>query len=130
MKKLLLTAAIVLVLALAGCGTKKKASGEDSKNVTINIGIQQSLGPLMLAQNQNGLKKNLKIGVNVKWTEFQSGPPQFEGLASGHLDFGQVGNSPVISGQGADIPFLEIANSSDGLKGNAILVGKTARLKA
>jgi len=46
------------------------------------------------------------------------------------LDFGQVGNSPVISGQGADIPFLEIANSSDGLKGNAILVGKTSKIKS
>jgi sulfonate transport system substrate-binding protein len=131
MKKLLLTAAIVLVLALAGCGTKEKASGEDSKNVTVNIGIQQSLGPLMLAQNQKWFEKEFKkIGVNVKWTEFQSGPPQFEGIASGHLDFGQVGNSPVISGQGADIPFLEIANSSDGLKGNAILVGKNSKIKS
>ncbi|MCG0056715.1 hypothetical protein L6R34_30565, partial [Escherichia coli] len=92
--------------------------------------IQKSLGPLMLAQNQNWFEKELKkIGVNVKWTEFQSGPPQFEGLASGHLDFGQVGNSPVISGQGADIPFLEIAKSSDGLKGNAILVGKNSKIK-
>ena len=93
MKKLLLTAAIVLVLALAGCGTKEKASGEDSKNVTINIGIQQSLGPLMLAQNQKWFEKEFKkIVVNFKWTEFQRGPPQFEGLESGHLDFGQVGH--------------------------------------
>ena len=35
----------------------------------------------------------------MKWTEFQSGPPYFEAIASNRLDFGEVGNSPVISAQ-------------------------------
>ena len=29
----------------------------------------------------------------MKWTEFQSGPPYFETIASNRLDFGEVGNS-------------------------------------
>ncbi|MCY9452210.1 aliphatic sulfonates ABC transporter substrate-binding protein, partial [Bacillus haynesii] len=46
-------------------------------------------------------KEFAKEGIKVKWTEFQSGPPQFEGLAADKLDFSQVGNSPVIAGQAA-----------------------------
>lgn len=65
-----------------------------------------------------------KEGIKVKWTEFQSGPPQFEGLAADKLDFSQVGNSPVISGQAAGISFKEIGLSQDGLKANGILVKK------
>ncbi len=41
----------------------------------------------------------------MKWTEFQSGPPYFEAIASNRLDFGEVGNSPVISAQAAGIGF-------------------------
>lgn len=44
----------------------------------------------------------------MKWTEFQSGPPYFEAIASNRLDFGEVGNSPVISAQAAGIEFTEI----------------------
>lgn len=39
----------------------------------------------------------------MKWIEFQSGPPYFEAIASNRLDFGEVGNSPVISAQAAGI---------------------------
>ena len=30
-------------------------------------------------------------------------------MAANRLDFGNVGNSPVVAGQAADIPFKEIA---------------------
>ncbi|MDI5790986.1 hypothetical protein PO124_29070 [Bacillus licheniformis] len=53
----------------------------------INIGVQQSLSPLLLAKEKAGLKRVRKEGIKVKWTEFQSGPPQFEGLAADKLDF-------------------------------------------
>ena len=45
------------------------------------------------------------------------------------LDFGTVGNSPVISAQGADIPFTEIALTQDGTKANAILVQNDSPIK-
>lgn len=61
--------------------------------------------------------------------EFQSGPPQFEGLAANQLDFSQVGNSPVIAGQAAGIDFKEIGLSQDGLKANGILVNKNSEIQ-
>ncbi|MEA5632408.1 aliphatic sulfonate ABC transporter substrate-binding protein, partial [Bacillus velezensis] len=70
-----------------------------------------------------------KEGIKVKWVEFQSGPPQFEGLAADKLDFSQVGNSPVIAGQAAGIDFKEIGLSQDGLKANGILVNQNSGIQ-
>ena len=63
----------------------------------------------------------------MKWTEFQSGPPYFEAIASNRLDF-EVGNSPVISAQAAGIGFTEIANTSYARKGTGILVQKDSKI--
>ena len=95
------------------------------------MGIQQSLGPLLLAKEKGWFEEEFaKVGVKVNWTVFQSGPPHFEAMAANRLDFGAVGNSPVVAGQAADIPFKEIAVSSYGLKGNAILVQKESPIKS
>lgn len=123
-----------MLILLAGCSasetSKKEANAKEGK-VTVNIGIQQSLGPLLIAQKQGWFEEAFaKVGAEVKWTEFQSGPPHFEAMASNRLDFGQVGNSPVVAAQAADIPFKEISNSSDGLKANAILVQKNSSIKS
>ncbi|WP_261383689.1 aliphatic sulfonate ABC transporter substrate-binding protein, partial [Bacillus paralicheniformis] len=112
------------LMLLAGCSAAQSSGGGgDLKE--INIGVQQSLSPLLLAKEKGWFEKEFaKEGIKVKWTEFQSGPPQFEGLAAGKLDFSQVGNSPVIAGQAAGIDFKEIGLSQDGLKANGILVKK------
>lgn len=120
---------IISSLLLAACSAK--TSGEEQELKEINIGIQQSLSPLWIAREKGWFEEAFeKEGIKVKWTEFQSGPPQFEGLAAGKLDFSQVGNSPVIGGQAADVPFKEIALSQDGLKANAILVKKGSSIQS
>lgn len=127
MKKWLFTFAAVLLLAACSGQT----SGEEKELKEINIGIQQSLSPLWIAKEKGWFEEAFQEqGVEVKWTEFQSGPPQFEGLAAGKLDFSQVGNSPVIGGQAADVPFKEIALSQDGLKANAILVKENSDIQS
>ncbi|MEM1505454.1 aliphatic sulfonate ABC transporter substrate-binding protein [Domibacillus sp. 8LH] len=120
---------IIASFLLAACSAK--TSGEQQEVKEINIGIQQSLSPLWIAKEKGWFEEEFeKEGIKVKWTEFQSGPPQFEGLAAGKLDFSQVGNSPVIGGQAADVPFKEIALSQDGLKANAILVKKGSSIQS
>ncbi|MFP3122445.1 aliphatic sulfonate ABC transporter substrate-binding protein [Ectobacillus funiculus] len=128
---LILTALVMAILA--GCASKETTASEkkeNNENLTINIGIQQSLGPLLIAKEKGWFEEEFKkVGVKVKWTVFQSGPPHFEALAANRLDFGAVGNSPVIAGQAANIQFKEIALASDGLKGNAILVRKDSSIQ-
>ncbi|MCY8944651.1 aliphatic sulfonate ABC transporter substrate-binding protein [Bacillus atrophaeus] len=122
MKKAFILLSAVIIL-LAGCGSNGASGIKELKE--INIGIQQSLSPLLIAKEKGWFEEAFeKEGIKVKWTEFQSGPPQFEGLAADKLDFSQVGNSPVISGQAAGISFKEIGLSQDGLKANGILVKK------
>ncbi|MEC0768560.1 aliphatic sulfonate ABC transporter substrate-binding protein [Bacillus atrophaeus] len=122
MKKAFILLSAVIFL-LAGCGSDVASGKKELKE--INIGIQQSLSPLLIAKEKGWFEETFeKEGIKVKWTEFQSGPPQFEGLAADKLDFSQVGNSPVISGQAAGISFKEIGLSQDGLKANGILVKK------
>lgn len=117
-----------ILLVLAGCG--QAANGSEDKSKEIRIGIQQSLSPLLLAKEKGWFEQSFeKEGVKVKWVEFQSGPPQFEGLAANQLDFSQVGNSPVIAGQAAGIDFKEIGLSQDGLKANGILVNKNSEIQ-
>lgn len=130
----MIMAAILLIL-LAGCSSgastntnKKEASKED---ITVNIGIQQNLGPLLIAKEKGWFEEEFaKIGVKVNWTVFQSDPPHFEAMAANRLDFGYIGNSPVVAAQAADIPFKEIALATDGLEGNAILVQKDSSIKS
>jgi sulfonate transport system substrate-binding protein len=128
---LILTA--IMIVILTGCASKTTTANEKkgkNKNLTVNIGIQQSLGPLLIAKEKGWFEEEFaKVGVKVNWTIFQSGPPHFEAMATNRLDFGSVGNSPVVSGQAANIQFKEIANVSDGLKGNAILVPKDSPIQ-
>ncbi|MTT32353.1 aliphatic sulfonate ABC transporter substrate-binding protein [Terrilactibacillus sp. BCM23-1] len=129
MKKIiLLLSMMTIILALTGCG--KSNSNGNSEDLTINIGIQQDVGPLLLAKQQGLFEKAFKKdGVKVKWTEFQSGPPQIEAMSANHLDFAGVGNAPVITAQAAGVDFKEIANTKQGLKGDAILVPKNSAIK-
>lgn len=127
-KKQMIVIFLTLLLVLAGCD--QAADGSENKVKEIRIGIQQSLSPLLLAKEKGWFEQSFeKEGVKVKWVEFQSGPPQFEGLAANQLDFSQVGNSPVIAGQAAGIDFKEIGLSQDGLKANGILVNKNSEIQ-
>lgn len=118
---------LAISLFLFGC--EKSTASSKKEDVTMQIGIQQGLSPLLLAQKKGWFEEEFKKeGVKVKWTEFQSGPPYFEAIASNRLDFGEVGNSPVISAQAAGIGFTEIANTSYARKGTGILVQKDSKI--
>ena len=116
MKKGLLFLLSAVLLILTAC-----SSDNEEKTKKVNLGIQQTLSPLWVAKENGWMEEAFKeIGVEVSWTEFQSGPPQFEGIAAGKLDITEVGNTPPISGQAADIDFKEVAVLSKGLKSNAL----------
>ncbi|WP_445505486.1 aliphatic sulfonate ABC transporter substrate-binding protein [Niallia sp. 03091] len=130
MKKTTIIFTVFLLLLLTGCGAKQSAGSKEKLKV-INIAIQQSLTPLLLAKEKGWFEEEFKKdGIQVKWTEFQSGPPQFEGVSAGKIDFAGVGNSPVIAAQAAGIGFKELSVYQDGLKGNAILVNKDSDIKS
>ncbi len=128
MKKTLLLLVVSVGLLLAACSTSDSGS---SPTESINLGIQQTLSPLWVAKEKGWLDEAFEeVGVKISWTEFQSGPPQFEGIAAGKLDITEVGNTPPLSGQAANIDFKEIALLSNGATNNAILLPKGSGIQS
>lgn len=112
--------------------SKESASEKEGKQpIEVNIGIQQSIWPILAAKEKGWFEEEFeKVGAKVNWVEFQSGPAYFEAIATDRLDFGRVGNIPVLVGQAADIPFKEIALASSGEKGDAILIPKDSPIQS
>lgn len=144
MKKLsltLLTLLIVLV-ALAACSTNSGSSNTPAANggkneqeqnnsdeqksydgVTVKIGVQGSGGLFGKAREEKWFEQEFeKVGAKVEWSEFQSGPPMTEAIASNKLDFAGLGNMPVVAGQSAGIPFKIISQMIDGKNNVAVIV--------
>ncbi|WP_248927061.1 aliphatic sulfonate ABC transporter substrate-binding protein [Paenibacillus hamazuiensis] len=134
----------VWMAALAGCGTAQNAgssnaaasggaqpaSGAAKEKVVVNIGVQGKTGIFPYAREKGYFEKAFaKAGAEVKWTEFASGPPHFEAIAAGRIDFGAVGGTPVVSAQTGGVDFKAIAVTSDGKTGNFIVIPKNSPIK-
>jgi sulfonate transport system substrate-binding protein len=136
-KKLVKIYSFLLVFSLifiAACSTSSSNSETESQQsneeIVVNIGVQGKIGILSYAQTHQYFEKAFeKEGVKVVWNEFASGPPHFEALASGRLDFGSVGGTPVIAGQSGNVEFKAIGVVSDGEKGNSIVIPKGSSIK-
>ncbi len=95
----------------------------------LRIGYQK-YGTLTLLKARGDLEKRLAPqGIEVKWTEFPSGPVLLEALNVGALDFGTVGVSPPIFAQAAGADLVYVANQPPAPASEAILVPKNSTLK-
>ncbi|TDF98785.1 aliphatic sulfonate ABC transporter substrate-binding protein [Paenibacillus piri] len=114
-----------------GAGDPKQAEAAKPKEkVVVNIGLQGKVSVLHYAREKKIFEDAFaKVGAEVRWSEFQSGPPYFEAMAAGRLDLGSVGGTPVVTGQAADIEFKAVAVYSDGRSSNAIVLPKTSPIK-
>lgn len=125
-----LMALLTMMIVLSGCSSEEKTNAQQKKGVTVNIGVQGSTGVLPYARETKAFERAFKKeGVKVKWNEFSSGPPHFEALASGRLDFGATGGTPLIAGQSGNVDFKAIAVTTDGKKGNSIIIPKGSKIK-
>lgn len=138
---------VIVAGSLAGCGgsastgTGKNAkaaststsSSDLNKATTLNIAYQSGHYPIFIMKKEGTLEKALKdagYDIKVKYTQFESGPPENESFASGQQDIGAIGNVPAVTAiaSGQDRKF--IGESVTGAKGNAILVKKGSPIKS
>jgi sulfonate transport system substrate-binding protein len=96
-------------LAAAGCsssssssttGTSAESTSSPSasssvnlSSVTLNVGDQKGTGAEAVLAAA-GLLNTLPFGVH--WSDFTSGPPMLEAMASGSVDIGGVGDAPPV----------------------------------
>jgi sulfonate transport system substrate-binding protein len=123
-KRLIAVAVLSMSTALVGVGA---SYGQDK---TVHIGYQK-YGKLVLLKSRGTLEPRLKaLGYDVKWTEFQFGPPLLEAINVGSIDFGNTGETPPVFAQAAGAPIRYVAYEPPAQKGEAILVQKDSPLKS
>ncbi|WP_253189483.1 sulfonate ABC transporter substrate-binding protein [Aquaspirillum sp. LM1] len=96
----------------------------------LNIGYQKSAVNLASLKAQGVLEQKLKpLGVEVKWFEFQAGPPILEAMNAGSISVGMTGDSPPIFAQSAGAEIVYIGQEPAKPESSAILVPTQSTIK-
>jgi len=94
----------------------------------LRIGYQKN-GVLVIARQQALLERKLAPrGIEVKWSEFGSGPPMLEAMNAGSVDIGQVGDTPPIFAQAAGAAIVYVAGQPI-TNGQGILVKRDSPIR-
>jgi sulfonate transport system substrate-binding protein len=122
-KRNILSGALVLAaLAIS------PAQAED-KPAEIRIGTQKG-GFFPAVRQRHTVEEVFKpLGIEIKWIDFQFGPPLLEAINVGAVDFGFVGDSPPIFAQagGAKIRYVAAVKSEGNTQ--AIIVPQDSPIK-
>jgi sulfonate transport system substrate-binding protein len=103
---------VALVLGLATAAVSS-AQAED-KPTEIRIGVQKG-GFFSAVRQRHTIEDAFKpLGIEIRWIDFQFGPPLLEAINVGSVDFGYVGDSPPIFAQagGARIRYVAAVKSA------------------
>ena len=101
----------------------------EDKPVEIRIGTQKG-GFFPAVRQRHSLEDAFKpLGIEIKWIDFQFGPPLLEAINAGSVDFGFVGDAPPIFAQAGNAAIrYAAAVKSDG-NTQAIIVPKDSPIK-
>lgn len=121
---------LLLTVWMSGCAKQGQDTSSDKplikgsyEGLTVKLGVQGSGGLFGKAREERWFEDEFgKLGVNVEWAEFQSGPPMTEAMASNRLDFAGLGNMPIVAAQAANISFKVISQTLEGKNNVAIIV--------
>ena len=119
----------LFLVLLSGLSFLAPIANSQSVPNEVKIGYQKGIPLLLLVKKQEVIEHRLKkLGVeNVKWVEFQFGPPMLEALGAGAIDIGAVGDTPPIFAQaaGSNIAYVAAIPSVE----HAVLVPKDSPIK-
>lgn len=88
---------------LATLGAKAAAAAD----VTVNIGYQPIVEPSRVPQADGTYEK--ATGAKINWQKFDGGADVIAAIASGSLDIGYVGSSPLAAAASRQLPIETIA---------------------
>ena len=103
---------LFVALSLAGLSL-----GAQAANLT--IGYITVIDPTKLAQAEGRYDK--AIGQKIDWRRFDSGPAVVAALASGDLQIGNLGSSPLAAGASRNVPLVTFIVTAQ-IKGSEALV--------
>ncbi|QQQ76269.1 ABC transporter substrate-binding protein [Saccharothrix sp. 6-C] len=118
----LLSALVVAVLALSGCGT---ASSSADGPVVLKVGDQKGGSKALLTAA--GLLDDFPHAI--EWSTFTSGPPLLEAASAGAIDVGGVGNTPPIFAAAANAKIAAVYSAKGNVESDALLVPADSPLR-
>ncbi|WP_342363103.1 sulfonate ABC transporter substrate-binding protein [Terrarubrum flagellatum] len=102
--------------------TRTRVTAQTIAPKELRIGFQKN-GILLIAKQQGVLERRFKpLGIEIKWVEFQFGPPLLEALNVGSIDYGPTGDAPPIFAQAAKANLLYVATQEAAGSGAGVLV--------
>ena len=120
-----------LLLALALAGATFQAHAAD-----LTIGYITGIDPTKLAQAEGRYEQ--AIGEKIDWRRFDAGPAVVAALASGDLQIGNLGSSPLAAAASRNVPLVTfivtaqikgsealVVRDGSGINGPQDLIGKT-----
>jgi sulfonate transport system substrate-binding protein len=120
--------ASLFATGLIATGLQPAAAADVPKE--FRVGYQKGAAILVVAKQREVFEKRLKeLGVeNVKWVQFQFGPPLLEALGTGAVDIGFVGDTPPIFSQAAKANLVYVGRSPANT--SAVVVPKDSPIKS
>lgn len=121
-KRLWLIAGLLTLVLALGCSGQDKDSRAGEQVVHIAIQPSCAFIPLYVARENGWMEEAMKeIGVQVEWTDFESGPPMNESMATGKQDIAVMGDVPAVANLAAGQKSTLIA-AETGMQAYALLV--------
>jgi sulfonate transport system substrate-binding protein len=113
-----------LLTGAAALGLVRRGAASEAK--VLRVGTQKGAAILMAERQRRGLESLLNpLGIDVRWAEFQFGPPLLEAMRTGGVDIGLVGDTPPIFAQAAKNDLLYVAAVPSGLSAILLPAGST-----
>lgn len=107
-----------------------QAQAQEARPKSVRIGFQKGSAVLVLTRQQKVVEQRLRtLGIeDVRWVEFQFGPPMLEAMGAGAIDLGSVGDTPPAFAQagGADLVYVAATPSAQ----HAVLVPANSPIKS
>jgi NitT/TauT family transport system substrate-binding protein/sulfonate transport system substrate-binding protein len=117
-----------LLAALPVCAAAVPARADTPRQ--LRIGTQKGEPVLMAARQDHGFEALLQpLGIEVRWLEFEFGPPMLEAMRVGAIDIGATGDAPPVFAQAAHADLAHIAARPDGGKSLGILLPPGSELR-
>ena len=116
------TRRIILAAALAFSALAIAPARAEDKPAEIRIGTQKG-GLFPAVRQRHTVEDAFKpLGIEVKWIDFQFGPPLLEAINVGSVDFGFVGDTPPIFAQAGAASIRYVAAVTSDGSNQAIIV--------